>query len=146
VAETGIKTIAAVQCQCRSWVISGQTFGRRNPPLSALVQKRTNAGAVGLSAKCQLTQRETKALQALGDDRRDFLIKGQFPRNIGEKTLEGLVEIGLAEKGPSARYHGEIGFRITADGWRAQFGMSYEEIMASGKPIKPLSMMRWPIE
>jgi hypothetical protein len=25
----------------------------QNPPLSAVVQKRTNAGAVGLSAKCQ---------------------------------------------------------------------------------------------
>jgi len=52
-AETGIKTIAAVHSQCRLWVKSGQTIAGQNPPLSALVQKRTNAGAVGLSAKCQ---------------------------------------------------------------------------------------------
>src|SRR5450631_647565 len=52
-AETSIKTIAAVHSQCRSWVISGQTIAAQNPPLSALVQKRTNADAVGLSVKCQ---------------------------------------------------------------------------------------------
>jgi hypothetical protein len=93
-----------------------------------------------------LTAREVKALEVLGTDRRDFLIKGQFPRNVGDQTLDGLVDLGLAEKGPSARYSGEIGYRITADGWRAQFGMSYEEIMASGKAVKPLRPMRWPIE
>jgi hypothetical protein len=51
-AETRIKTIAAVHSQCRSWVISRQTIDRQIPPLSALVQKRTNAGAAGLSALC----------------------------------------------------------------------------------------------
>jgi hypothetical protein len=40
-AETGIKTIAAVHSQCRSWVISGQTSASRKRPLSALVRKRT---------------------------------------------------------------------------------------------------------
>src|ERR1017187_2821715 len=35
------------------WVKSGQTIAGENPTLSALVQKRTNAGTVGLSAKCQ---------------------------------------------------------------------------------------------
>src|ERR1700688_1242041 len=38
---------------CPLWVISGQTIPRQNRPLSALVQKRTNGGAAGLSAKCQ---------------------------------------------------------------------------------------------
>jgi hypothetical protein len=52
-AESGIKTIAAVHSQCRCWVIIGQTITGQNPPLSALVQKRTNAGATGLSALCQ---------------------------------------------------------------------------------------------
>jgi len=39
--QTGIKTIAAVHSQCRSWVISGQTVAANNPPLSAVVRKRT---------------------------------------------------------------------------------------------------------
>jgi hypothetical protein len=40
-AESDIKNIAAVHSQCRIWVISGQTIAGQNPPLSALVQKRT---------------------------------------------------------------------------------------------------------
>jgi hypothetical protein len=36
-AETGIKTIAAVHSQCRSWVISRQTIASQNRPLSAIV-------------------------------------------------------------------------------------------------------------
>src|ERR1019366_5687161 len=40
--------------QCRLWVISGQTVTGQNPSLSALAQKRTNAGAVRLSAKCHV--------------------------------------------------------------------------------------------
>jgi hypothetical protein len=36
--------------QCRLWVISGQVILGHNPTLSALVRKRTNAGAIGLSA------------------------------------------------------------------------------------------------
>jgi hypothetical protein len=39
--------------QCPLWVKSGQAVTDQNPTLSALVQKRTNADAVGLSAKCQ---------------------------------------------------------------------------------------------
>jgi hypothetical protein len=35
-AETGIKTIAAVHSQCRSWVISGQTIAGQKPRLSAV--------------------------------------------------------------------------------------------------------------
>jgi hypothetical protein len=45
-AETGIKTIAAVHSQCRSWVISGQTIAVQNSLLSAVVRKRTLAGVV----------------------------------------------------------------------------------------------------
>jgi hypothetical protein len=39
-------SIAAVHGFCRSWVICGQAVVGQNPILSALVQKRTNAGAV----------------------------------------------------------------------------------------------------
>src|ERR1019366_3555673 len=37
-----------------AWVISGQTIAGQNQPLSAVAQKRTKAGAVGLSAKCHV--------------------------------------------------------------------------------------------
>jgi hypothetical protein len=39
------------------WVISGQTVAANNPPLSALVQKRTFAATVGMSAKSGLMHR-----------------------------------------------------------------------------------------
>jgi hypothetical protein len=52
-AETGIKTIVAVHNRCRLWVMSGQIVAGQNRPLSAVAQKRTNAGEVGMSAKCQ---------------------------------------------------------------------------------------------
>jgi hypothetical protein len=35
-AETGIKTVAAVHTQCRSWVKSGQTIAGQNPLLSVV--------------------------------------------------------------------------------------------------------------
>jgi hypothetical protein len=38
---------------CPLWVISGQSIAGQNQILSALVQKRTNAGTSGLSALCQ---------------------------------------------------------------------------------------------
>jgi hypothetical protein len=38
--------------ECRSRVKSRQTIAGQNPPLSAMVRKRTNAGAIGLSALC----------------------------------------------------------------------------------------------
>jgi hypothetical protein len=38
--------------RCPLWVISGQTVSRQNLAMSAVVQKRTIAGAAGLSAKC----------------------------------------------------------------------------------------------
>jgi multidrug efflux pump subunit AcrA (membrane-fusion protein) len=47
---SGFRSMTAIQCPL--WVISGQTNSLENPPMSALVQKRTNAGAVGMSAKC----------------------------------------------------------------------------------------------
>jgi hypothetical protein len=35
-AETGIKTIAAVHSQCRSWVISDRSIQRQSRPMSAV--------------------------------------------------------------------------------------------------------------
>jgi hypothetical protein len=39
--------------ECPLWVISGQIIAGQKPPLSALVQKRTNASVIGLSALYQ---------------------------------------------------------------------------------------------
>jgi hypothetical protein len=53
VADRMSKTCAAMHTPLPLWVISGQIIVARNATLSALVQKRTFAGAIGLSAKCQ---------------------------------------------------------------------------------------------
>lgn len=50
----------------RIGVISGQAVTGQNPTLSALVQKRTNAGAIGLSVKCH--KQKSKGDEATGLD------------------------------------------------------------------------------
>jgi hypothetical protein len=91
-----------------------------------------------------LNARERNALERLRFDHRDFLIKGELPSGIGIRTLEGLVDLGLLEKGPGR--FGETGYRITPDGWRAMYGKTYEEIMAQPEGVKtyPLKVWRWP--
>jgi len=93
-----------------------------------------------------LTNRERKALERLSLDRSEFLIKEKFPRGVAAGTLDGLVEIGLAERGPSTRYPGLEGYRIAPDGWRAMYGKTYAEIMQDGTPVHPLRAMRWPLD
>ena len=48
-----IENYNTIPNECPLWVKSRQTAPGENPTLSAIVQKRTNAGAVGLSALCQ---------------------------------------------------------------------------------------------
>ena len=92
-----------------------------------------------------LGARERKALDKLSFDHRDFLIKGQLT-GIGTTTLASLVSLGLAETGPSQRYYGEIGWRITDDGWRCMYGKTLGEIMApGGSPVRPLRIWQWPL-
>jgi hypothetical protein len=59
-----------------------------------------------------LINRERRALERLSLDRGEFLIKGKFPSGIAAGTLDGLVELGLAERGLSARYVGLEHFPI----------------------------------
>lgn len=93
-----------------------------------------------------LNARERNALDKLSFDHDDFVVKGHLPRGIGIKTLENLLRLGLISKGPSKRYHGQTGWRITPDGWRCMYGQTYEEIMApGGEPALPLSVWRWPL-
>lgn len=94
---------------------------------------------------CILNARERKALAHISFDHNDFIIKGKLPAGIGQKTLEGLVTLGLLEKGPSQRYYGQTGYKVTPDGWRCMYGQTYEEIMAPPeRTVHPLRVWRWP--
>ena len=93
-----------------------------------------------------LTSREKRALEILSHDKNEFLIKGQISGGVGQKTLDDLVTMGLIEKGPSTRFRNVSGYRITDDGWRALYGMTYDEIMASEKPVRLLRVPKWPPE
>jgi len=93
-----------------------------------------------------LSARERTALDKLALEHTDFLIAGQLV-GVGKITMARLVDLGLAEVGPSQRYYGEQGWRITSDGWRCMYGKTYEEIMAPGEPpVRPLRVWIWPRE
>jgi hypothetical protein len=92
-----------------------------------------------------LNARERKALDKIAFDHRNFHIKGELV-GIGAVTLAALVDLGLLETGPSQRYYGEIGWRVTPDGWRCMYGKTIEEIMApGGPPVRPLKLWQWPL-
>src|SRR5262245_17545268 len=92
----------------------------------------------------RLNTRERKVLDKLQFDHGDFHIKGKLPAGFGVKTLEGLVELGLVEMGQSERHYGHTGYRITPNGWRAMYGMTFAEIMARGTKTYPLKVWSWP--
>jgi hypothetical protein len=92
-----------------------------------------------------LNARQRSALDQLSNDHGDFLAYGQFRAGTGAPTLDSLVELGLAEKGPSGRFFGETGWHITDAGWRCMYGKTYAEIMAPGaEPSHPLKVWSWP--
>jgi len=97
-----------------------------------------------------LNKRERTALEALERETRfengDFIYKGKLPTGIGAKTLEKLVELGLAEKGPSQRYWGDIGYRTTENAEICMYGATWAEILAlPGEPkLEPLRVWSWP--
>ena len=43
----------------------------------------------------------------------DFAHKGKFGGNIGDVTINSLIDLGLIESGPSDRHHGSVGYRPT---------------------------------
>ena len=92
-----------------------------------------------------LTWRQRSALQELSHSQDDFIPYWQFQARTGEATLDTLVEIGLAETGPTNRRPGEIGWRITDNGWSCIYGKTCAEIMAPGAlPPYPLEIWSWP--
>lgn len=90
-----------------------------------------------------LTARERKLLDHMQFDHRAFQIPGQMPVGTsGKVTLSRLVELGLLETG-QGRF-GEVGYRITDDGWRCIYGKTHDEIMSSGGQHYPLKVWSWP--
>lgn len=94
-----------------------------------------------------LNKRERAALWKLSTEggRDDFLIAGQLV-GIGKVTIQRLVDLGLIEAGPSERYYGETGWRVTDNGYRAMYGMTHGEIMAmpDGQQVLELAVWSWP--
>lgn len=97
-----------------------------------------------------LNKRERTALEALESETRfqqgDFIDKGKLPPGIGDTTLGKLVELGLAEKGPSKRYHGAIGYRTTENAEICMYGATWAEIEKLPKETKlePVRIWSWP--
>jgi hypothetical protein len=89
-----------------------------------------------------LNARERKALDKIAFDHRNFHIRGELV-GIGTVTLDALVDLGLLETGPSQRYDGEIGWRVTPDGARCMYGKTFDEMKGSG-PYHPLTVWSWP--
>ena len=92
-----------------------------------------------------LTPRERAALKELSVDHEQFLPVEKFVGGVSAETLDGLVTLGLAEKGISRRPGGREGWRILPDGWRCMYGKTIEEIMIADKTIVPLPVWRWPL-
>jgi hypothetical protein len=91
-----------------------------------------------------LTNRQRAALKELTKNKDKFTPYWQFLR-AGKVSLNLLVEVGLAETGPTNRRRGEIGWRITENGWRCIYGKTYTEIIAPGAlPPYPLKIWSWP--
>ena len=91
-----------------------------------------------------LNSRQRAALNELRQNQDEYLPYWRFMR-VSESTLNSLVELGLAESGPTNRRSGEVGWRITDNGWRCIYGKTFAEIMAPGAlPPLPLDVWSWP--
>lgn len=68
----------------------------------------------------KLNTRQTKALQNIVFEsdflEGDFAIPGKLGTEVGKRTFESLIELGLIESGPSKRHHGAVGYRPTERG------------------------------
>lgn len=65
----------------------------------------------------KLSNRERRALELMWSCPHGYEMAGAFGRGIGQGTLDGLVDQGLAERGPDRQ--GNIGYRITEAGQAA---------------------------
>jgi hypothetical protein len=67
---------------------------------------------------------------------------------VGAKIVESLLELGLIEAGPNPRHYGQIGWRLTDDGWRCMYGETIAEILAKPDGVKsfPFVVWKWPVD
>ena len=101
----------------------------------------------------RLTDREVKALEAAefecGLLQGDFVIKAKLGPNIGKKTVDNLVSIGLLELGFSTHHNEGDCIRITKDGLRCLYGgLIWEEIheqIKEGQQYHPPLQKHWPV-
>lgn len=89
-----------------------------------------------------LTARERKLLRELQFDSECYQIRGQLPVGTGEITLSRLTDLGLLETGPGR--FGDVGWRLTDDGWRCMYGKTKGEMASGGAPHLPLKVWSWP--
>lgn len=90
-----------------------------------------------------LNAKERHALERMELDHASFHVKADLGTGIGLKTVDELLGLGLIEAGPSPRHYGQIGWRITPDGWRCMYGRTREEMMDGGQ-YRPLRVWQWP--
>jgi hypothetical protein len=95
-----------------------------------------------------LKAKERQALDRMTLDHANFHIKAELGTGIGTTTIEGLLALGLIEAGPNARHYGQIGWRLTDDGWRCMFGETIAEILAKPDGVKsfPFVVWKWPVD
>jgi hypothetical protein len=95
-----------------------------------------------------LSTKERQALDRMTSDHTNFHIKAKLGTGVGAKTIESLLELGLIEAGPNARHYGQIGWRLTDDGWRCMYGETIAEILAKPEGVKsfPFVVWKWPVD
>ena len=91
-----------------------------------------------------LDSRERGVLDALRSDPSSYQTKDALLFGIGRKTLDGLVNLGLLETGAPRFDTRQLGYRLTPNGWRTIYGMSYEEMLAQSKHARPLRVWSYP--
>jgi hypothetical protein len=90
-----------------------------------------------------LTSKQRQALDRMTLDHKTFHVKTDLGTGIGPLTIQSLLDLGLIEPGPNQRHYGQIGWRLTDDGWRCMYGKTIDEMSGTG-PHHALRVWRWP--
>ena len=86
----------------------------------------------------QLTPRERRLLNSLHlasiGVRNRFNLPGELKDivDVGRRSFDTLVHLGLIEAGTATRHNSGVGYRITPDGFRCLYGKTAEQIEADG--------------
>jgi hypothetical protein len=91
-----------------------------------------------------LNSRERQALDRMQLNSSNFHIKAELGTGIGAKTVESLLALGLIEPGANVRHYGQIGWRLTDDGWRCMYGKTLSEMGPGTGPHRHLRVWSWP--